>query len=502
MKRHGSGCDPAGETFPLSASAPDEWRVRVADPWPARLERVRRALAARGLACEAADGLACAGCAGGMTVVALDEPGGSAGVLAAVRALRQEGCTVLCYGDGVHGWPVSVQCRPVLAGAAHLLDSADPGFAAELAARVEALRESEAGRHAQEREVRRTMEALGLEGHSPALLATFRWVLRAAVLSDVPALFLGETGTGKELLARAIHRLDPKRRNGPFVAVNCAAISPGVAESELFGHRRGAFTGAQQDRRGLVRAADGGALFLDEVGELDPQLQGKLLRVLQQGRVLAVGDDREVAVDVRVIAATNRDLEEMVRHRTFRADLYHRLNVLTVRIPPLRERPEDVGPLVEHFSARYGGAHPAATEPFIAALRQARLPGNVRQLENLVRRMLAAHEGAGPLDLPDLPPEILREVAESAFAVPPSPVEAEDAAPDLPAPPAGAPGLDPEGVLAAHDWSLARSLAYCEALLMQAALEASGGNHSRAARMLGITARSVYNKVHKHHLNG
>jgi transcriptional regulator with GAF, ATPase, and Fis domain len=320
--------------------------------------------------------------------------------------------------------------------------------------------------------------------------------------TDFTVLIEGESGTGKELVARLIHELG-RRRKGPFVAVNCAAISPGVAESELFGHRRGAFTGAQQDRRGLVRAADGGALFLDEVGELDPQLQGKLLRVLQQGRVLAVGDDREVAVDVRVIAATNRDLDEMVRHRTFRADLYHRLNVLTVRIPPLRERPEDVGPLVEHFAARYGGApHPAATEPFIAALRQARLPGNVRQLENLVRRMLAAHEGAGPLDLPDLPPEILREVAESAFAAPPSPIEAEDAAPDFPALPAGAPGLDPQGVLAAHDWSLARSLAYCEGLLMQAALAASGGNHSRAARMLGITARSVYNKVHKHHLNG
>jgi transcriptional regulator with GAF, ATPase, and Fis domain len=504
MKRYATGRAPAaGEPLSLS-EPPDAWRVRVGDPRPARLERVRRALAAHGVDCEVVGGFSADAGAAGVAVVALEEPGGSAAALAAVGALRRDGCAVLCYGDGVQAWPVSVQCRPVLAGAAHLLDSADPGFAAELAARVEALLRAEEERCAQEHEARRTMQALGLEGRSAALLATFRWVLRAAVLSDVPALLLGETGTGKELLAHAIHRLDPKRRHGPFVAVNCAAISPGVAESELFGHRRGAFTGAQQDRRGLVRAADGGALFLDEVGELDPQLQGKLLRVLQQGRVLAVGDDREVAVDVRVIAATNRDLEEMVRRRAFRADLYHRLNVLTVRIPPLRERPEDVGPLVEHFAARYGaGGHPAPTEPFIAALRQARLPGNVRQLENLVRRMLAAHEGPGPLDLPDLPPEILREVAESALAAPP-PAAEEDPdlfpAPSVEAQPAA--GMDPAGVLAAHDWSLARSLAYCEGLLMQAALAASGGNHSRAARMLGITARSVYNKVHKHHLNG
>ncbi|HET6229335.1 MAG TPA: sigma 54-interacting transcriptional regulator [Longimicrobiaceae bacterium] len=439
-----------------------------------------------------------------MAVLALDEPGGSARALVTVRVLREAGSAVLCYGNGVRHWPVGVQCRPVLAGAVHLLDSAQPGFAQELAARVGALHAAERERQAQLHDVRQMMRAVGFEGGSAALLATFRSVLRAAALSDVPALFLGETGTGKELLARAIHRLDLKRRGGPFVAVNCAAISPGVAESELFGHRRGAFTGAHQDRRGLVRSADGGVLFLDEVGELDTQLQGKLLRVLQQGRVLAVGDDREVAVDVRVIAATNRDLDEMVRQRAFRADLFHRLNVLTVRIPPLRERPDDVGPLVEHFAAQFGaGRGPAATERFVAALRQARLPGNVRQLENLVRRILAAREGDALLDLPDLPPEILREVAGSSSAAV-SPPAGEDAEDDFPAPPAdsAAAAMDPAGVLAANDWSLARSLAYCEALLMQAALAAAGGNHSRAARMLGITARSVYNKVHKHHLNG
>jgi transcriptional regulator with GAF, ATPase, and Fis domain len=472
-------------------------RLLVYDRQPARLGRVRNALRQWQVQCvhEPSELLdAVCGCAPCAVAVALEEPGGAVPVLETIAALKQCRCAPVCYAEGAHGWAVGVQCRLVLAGASRLLDSDEPGFEAELAAHLEQVRQAESRLLDEDARLQSVLLSLGVVGQSPLLLAAYRWVMRASPLSDLPALLLGETGTGKELLAHAIHQLDPRRRNGPFVAVNCAAISPGVAESELFGHRRGAYTGAQHDRRGLVRAADGGVLFLDEVGELDESLQGKLLRVLQQGRVLAVGEDREVAVDVRVVAATNRDLEEMVERGTFRADLYHRLHVLPVRVPPLRERPEDVAPLVRHFMHRHAGPCAAreVTDAFLAALRQARLPGNVRQLENLVNGVLAGREDDRPLDLPDLPPEILAEVAE--HSVPPPP----PAAPARAAPA----GLNAVHLLAAHGGNLARALEHCEGLLVQAALAAAGGNQSRTARMLGITPRSVYNKIRKHHLGG
>jgi transcriptional regulator with PAS, ATPase and Fis domain len=494
-RRTPSSGDPPASPDAARDEAP--WRLVVYDPEPSRLRRVCAALPGcevlavgdpAALVREALGGPCAA-------AVALDEPGGAVPVLAAVRELKERRCVSVCYGADVHRWAVGVQCRPLLAGAAELLDCACPGFEDELAARVREIRRAADRRAADEAEMRSLLRSLGLVSESPLLLAAFGAVLRAGPLTDLPVLLLGETGTGKELLAHAVHRLDPRRRNGPFVAVNCAAISPGVAESELFGHRRGAYTGAQHERRGLVRAADGGVLFLDEVGELDEALQGKLLRVLQQGRVTAVGDDREVTVDVRVVAATNRDLDEMVRARTFRADLFHRLNVLAVRVPALRERPEDVGPLVRHFVARDAapGGPRGATAAFVAALRQAELPGNVRQLENLVRRALAGRGDDGrPLDLGDLPAEILRELAERCGP--------DEAGPAPCAAVAHGGEMDPARVLAANDWSLSRSLEYCEALLMQTALEAAGGNQSRTARLLGITSRSVYNKIRKHHL--
>lgn len=477
----------------------------VCDPRPARLSSVCAMLPGTAVRC-AGEPASLAEATRGSTVcvaaVGVEQPGGDAPVLEAIRILKRSGCAVVCYGEGVHGWKIGMQSRLLLAGAVQLLDSADREFAVQLTTRLDQLCRMEDQRQAEEQAVIRLMHSAGLLGASPALLATFRWVLRVSALSDVPTLFLGETGTGKELLARAIHKLDPKRRRGPFVAVNCAAIAPGVAESEMFGHHRGAYTGAQHERRGLVRTADGGVLFLDEVGELDDALQGKLLRVVQEGRVLAVGEDREVSVDVRVIAATNRDLEAMVQRRTFRSDLFHRLNVLTVRVPPLRQRPEDVAPLVEHFAVKYGAAwRPVATERFIAALQQVDLSGNVRQLENLVRRTLAAKEDDRPLDLADLPPETLQELAEP-FCVE-SPRAGEPPACSAPAPAVRKPdaaGMDPHRLLMTHGWNLARSLAYCERLLVQAALAASDGNHSRTARLLGISVRSVYNKVHRHHL--
>ena len=212
--------------------------------------------------------------------------------------------------------------------------------------RVESRNQEEA------QEITSVMRDMGMVGSSTAMMRVFRSVIRFSALSDLPVLIAGETGTGKEGLARALHRLDPKRRGGPFVAVNCGAIAASLAESEFFGHRRGAFTGADRDRKGLIRSAEGGVLFLDEIGELEASLQAKLLRVLQENRVLGVGEDREIQVNVRVVAATNRDLDQLGQSQ-FRVDLFHRLNVLSIQVPPLSERADDLAPLTQHFLEKY-----------------------------------------------------------------------------------------------------------------------------------------------------
>jgi DNA-binding NtrC family response regulator len=289
--------------------------------------------------------------------------------------------------------------------------------------------------------------------------------------------------------------------------VNCAAISAGLAESELFGHRRGAFTGAQQDRKGLVRAAAGGVLFLDEIGDLDPALQGKLLRVLQERRVLALGHDEETPVDVRVIAATHRDLADLVRRQLFRADLLHRLNVLSVRMPALRERPEDVEPLVRHFMALAAGvpeSAAAASRDFVLALRRLELPGNVRQLENVVRRAMVSWRRGDPLRLSDLQPELWLELAQ--LAGPPQvpdaepPDEGERESESAPSGGEATALLDAVGVLEACSWKLGRALDLCEQKIVDAALGISSGNRSRAARLLGISPRSIFNKLRKYQI--
>jgi len=285
--------------------------------------------------------------ADGIVLVALDEcPEADTPLAGQIRTLRRAGLVVVCYGDGVSLWPLGRRCQLLLAGALDLLDSGQAEFPSVLARTLTRLVGAEAYRRAEDEKIQGVMKRLGVVGRSREMLAVFRWVVRVAALSDLPALVTGETGTGKEVLVNALHRLDEKHCRGPFVALNCSAINPNLAESELFGHRRGAFTGAEAGRRGLIRSADGGVLFLDEVGDLDPQLQAKLLRVIQERRVLGVGDDREVDVHVRVVAATNRDLGELVRQGKFREDLFHRLNTLSVHLPPLRQRTDDIEPLV------------------------------------------------------------------------------------------------------------------------------------------------------------
>ena len=245
----------------------------------------------------------------------------------------------------------------------------------------------------------------GMVGASPAMRAVFERIERVAP-SHVPVLIEGETGTGKELVARALHEESP-RRSKPFLAENCAAVPANLLESELFGHVRGSFTGAIADRPGHFVAADGGTVFLDEIGDMPLEMQSKLLRVLQEGEVRPVGSNKTLQVDVRVVAATNKDLTSMVRARTFREDLYFRLNVVAIRLPPLRERGGDVRLLAHALAAKTEaevGKKLSISEDALAALERWTWPGNVRELENVLRR--AAVFARGTIQVADLPAPI------------------------------------------------------------------------------------------------
>jgi two-component system response regulator AtoC len=238
-----------------------------------------------------------------------------------------------------------------------------------------------------------------LTRHDP-LKATLALVERIAK-TDSPVLITGESGTGKELVARALHRLSG--RSGPLVDVNCAALAEPHADRELFGHERGAIEGAPARRAGLLELATGGTLFLDEVSELEPRIQVKLLRALEQGSFFRVGGTQKVQVDVRLVASTNRDLARLVGENRFRNDLLHRINAITIALPPLRERPEDISLLAERFLAQLGGQTPPTLgQEALSALRAYAWPGNVRELRNVIERavLLAAGPQIGPQDLP------------------------------------------------------------------------------------------------------
>ncbi len=329
----------------------------------------------------------------------------------------------------------------------------------------------------------------GFAAQSRAMAELLAQAKRAASISDVPVLIYGESGTGKQLLAEAIHRLDPKRSTRPFLCINCAAITGTLADSALFGHRKGAFTGATEERLGYFRAARGGTVLLDEIGELDRALQPKLLRVLQESRVLAVGADREEPVDVRVIAATNRALEAAVARNEFRLDLYQRLNVITLCLPPLRERCEDIPPLVRFFLTKYASYYPRkikAVDPLVYEVFAESIGrGNVRELENVVRQILAFKQSGDRIDLTDLPKSLLRNrgkpsqqhgdvIAELARAV--------------------------SELVRRGKMSLPEMLHECERLIIEEALTHSRTTHAELARSLGITRRTFYNKLRKHNL--
>jgi len=302
-------------------------------------------------------------------------------------------------------------------------------------------------------------------GGSPAVRALLEEVARAGP-SQARVLIQGEHGTGKELVARALHDESP-RRSHPFVAVNCAAIPEELIESELFGHERGAFTGATQARRGRFEEAHGGTLFLDEVGDLSPRAQTKLLRVLQEGELTRVGGNRAIRIDVRVIAATNRNLAERARQNEFREDLYFRLAVIPITVPPLRERAEDVPLLVEHFAlelARETGGRPRVfTRSAVDLLRSYSFPGNIRELRNLVERLAIMTPGGGTVG-----PADVRRV--------------------LPA--EGAPSGE-----AAAPVRLAEAVQEFERRRIEAALAAVGGSMTKAAAQLGLERSHLYKKM-------
>jgi len=305
-----------------------------------------------------------------------------------------------------------------------------------------------------------------LVGHSPAIIDVMKTVARVAP-SQASVLISGETGTGKELVARTVHRYSERSR-AKFVAVNCSALAEGLLESELFGHVRGAFTGAQAARPGLFREADHGTLFLDEIGDISPALQSRLLRVLQEQEIVPVGSETPVRVDVRVIAATHRDLPALVREGRFREDLYYRLNVVTITLAPLRERRQDIPLLIDDFLRRLGARHergPVAVDPEAQrALLAYDWPGNVRELLNVLERalVLAAQDVIGPEHLSE-------EVRASLVS---------HVTPSI-APSANAPATE------------MIPLAAVEKRHVLAVLAASDGNRERAARVLQISRRTL-----------
>jgi DNA-binding NtrC family response regulator len=296
----------------------------------------------------------------------------------------------------------------------------------------------------------------GIIGRSAGMLAVYKQIAYAAD-SSAPVLVTGESGTGKELIARAVHRHSP-RSSHPFVAVNCGALAETLLESELFGHVRGSFTGAVSDHKGMFEQAHGGTVFLDEIGDTTAALQVKLLRVLQEGEIRPVGATRAIRVDARVVAATNVDLERAVAEHRFRQDLYYRLGVIIMRLPPLRERRGDVALLVEQFlraSSQRRGRSVSITPAAVTALTNYDWPGNVRELENTIERLVVFSRGE--IDVADLPPAITAapQLREQLFE--------------------GLPTLDE-----------------VERRYLLHVLQVVGGNRSRAADAMGIDRRTLY----------
>ncbi len=325
---------------------------------------------------------------------------------------------------------------------------------------------------------RRLDEKFGFEGvvgSSPQMLTLIERLKRIAP-TDATVLIQGETGTGKELVAQAIHQNSP-RKPKPFVALNCAALSENILESELFGHVKGAFTDASNDRIGKFEYANGGTLFLDEVGDMPMATQIKLLRVLESGEITRVGSNTPVRVNVRILSATNRNLEEGIASGSFRSDLYHRLKVITVAIPPLRDRTGDIPLLIEHFVKQFAKRHGKSIKGMSLAARvklgSFPWPGNVRQLRNVVESMVVVDYDE-TLDIDDLPLEL---------------------EPDVPAAVTG-----PVNMTSGLESLVGKPLVEVEQIFITKTLELTGGNREQAATLLGIGERTLYRNIKEYKL--
>jgi len=385
-------------------------------------------------------------------------------VLEAVRSTSPETAVVIITAYGTIETAVSA----VKAGAADYLTK--PLNLDDLLHRVHRVRERQR-LVAENRELREALaerhRVEGIIGDSGRMQEVLSLVRRVAP-SDATVLIRGESGTGKELIARALHYASP-RAGGPLVKVNCAALAESLLEAELFGHEKGAFTGAVASRKGRFEVADGGSIFLDEIGDLPPHLQVKLLRVLQEREFERVGSSRPIKVDVRLLAATHRDLEALVREGRFREDLYYRINVVTIALPPLRERREDLPPLIEHFLRAFAGKNGKTVRGLTREAREALLrydyPGNIRELENLIERavVLTRDDVIGVEDLP-----LTLET--------PAPGSGEGA-----------------GLIAAVEG--------LERRMIREALGKADGTQTRAAELLGISERVLRYKLKKYGLS-
>jgi two-component system response regulator HydG len=459
-----------------AATAGPPIKVLVIDNDPAHAEAMADSLRSIGFECTVAttgqEGAALLG-VGTYEIVITDlkmpEVGGLE-ILARCKEVQPDAEVILVTGHGTIESAVEAMQRGAFNYLLKPLDLKQLRAVVENAARSQYLRRANAELH------RRLDERFGFEGvigNSQQMLDVVNRLQRIAP-TDATVLIQGETGTGKELVAKAIHQNSPRKKR-PFVPLNCAALSEHILESELFGHIRGAFTDASSDRQGKFEYANGGTLFLDEVGDMPVPTQIKLLRVLESGEITRVGSNDPVHVDVRIISATNRDLETGIAAGTFREDLYHRLKVVTIRLPTLVERREDIPLLIDYFLKEHTKRHGKAIEGISTAARRRLIaydwPGNVRQLRNVIESMVVV-DFDGVLDVDDLPAELAPSAGEIA---------------------------SPDGQTGLHEL-VGKSLADLEGLFIGETLKATGGNREEAAEMLGIGERTLYRKIKEYGL--
>jgi two-component system response regulator HydG len=392
-------------------------------------------------------------------------------VLAKSRELQPDAEVILVTGHGTIESAVEAMQRGAFNYLLKPLDLKQLRAVVENAGRSQYLRRANAELH------RRLDERFGFEGvigNSSQMNDVVTRLQRIAP-TDATVLIQGDTGTGKELVAKAIHQNSPRKKR-PFVPLNCAALSEHILESELFGHIRGAFTDASSDRQGKFEYADGGTLFLDEVGDMPIPTQIKLLRVLESGEITRVGSNEPVKVNVRILSATNRDLEKAIASGSFREDLYHRLKVITIVLPSLAERREDIPLLVDYFVKEHSKRHQKTIRGISTAARRLLLafdwPGNVRQLRNVIESMVVVDIDE-VLDLDDLPTELMPTAGETI------PAASEDGLHQL----------------------VGKSMNDIEAMFIGETLKVTGGNREEAASMLGIGERTLYRKIKEYGLS-